>query len=192
MSDNNRAAKNAPERGAQPSDSHFWRIPAFLIRRLQLISTAVVAEAVADANLTMPQWALLAHIAETPDVDQSRLADMTSFDKTSTGRIVDQLEAMGLVERRPNGAERRVWMLRATARAHQLRRKLRPRAMASQERFLSCLTAKEQATFVALLRRVVVANERYVRPGAGRRNAGSRRKAAAPSDNTWTAGVEDA
>jgi DNA-binding MarR family transcriptional regulator len=179
---NNNPAKTSMKGDTQQSDSPFWQIPAFLIRRLQLISTAIVAEAVADANLTMPQWAVLAHIDETPDVDQSRLAEMTSFDKTSTGRIVDQLEATGLVERRPNGTDRRAWMLRATARAHQLRRKLRPRALASQERFLSCLTAKEQETFVALLRRVVVANERYIRPGAGRRNASSRRKAAEPSD----------
>jgi len=168
---------------AQPPQSPFWQIPAFLIRRLQLISTAVVAEAVADANLTMPQWAVLAHIAATPDVDQSRLAELTSFDKTSTGRIIDQLEAMGLVERRPNGADRRAWMLGATTRGHQLRRRLRPRAFASQERLLSCLTAKERETFVALLRRVVAANERYVRPGAGRRNSRSRRRVAQPSQN---------
>src|SRR5689334_20904836 len=174
MSDNNLAKTSKGD--TQQPDSPFWQIPAFLIRRLQLISTAVVAEVVADAKLTMPQWAVMVHIAETPDVDQSRLAEMTSFDKTSTGRIIDQLEAMGLVERRPNGADRRAWMLRATARAHQLRRKLGPRALASQERFLSCLTAKEQETFVALLHRVVVANERYVRPGAGRRNAAGRRK----------------
>jgi DNA-binding MarR family transcriptional regulator len=180
MSDNN--PKISTREDAQQPDSPFWRIPAFLIRRLQLISTAIVAEAVADADLTMPQWAVLAHIAAAPDVDQSRLAELTSFDKTSIGRIVDQLEAMGLVERRPNGADRRVWMLQATARGHQLRRKLRPRAFASQERLLSCLTAKEQETFVALLRRVVAANERYVRPGAGRRNASSRRQAAELSD----------
>ena len=87
---------------------------------------------------------------------------------------------MGLVERRPNGADRRAWMLRATARANELRRKL-GRALASQERFLSCLTAKERETFIALLRRLIVANERYIRPGAGRRNASSRRKAAQSS-----------
>jgi len=181
MSNRKPSLAASPGVGAQPV-SPFWEIPAFLIRRLHLISTAIVAEAVADAHLTMPQWAVLSHIGRTPDVDQSRLAEMTSFDKTSTGRIVDQLEAMGLVERRSNGVDRRAWMLRATDRADQLRRKLRPRAMASQERLLSCLTAKEQETFVAFLRRVVVANERYVRPGAGRRNASSRRKAAEPSD----------
>jgi len=180
---NNTFAK-APERGdTQQSGSPFWHIPAFLIRRLQLISTAVVAEAVADAKLTMPQWAILVHIDELPDVDQSRLAEMACFDKTSTGRIVDQLEAVGLVERRPDGTDRRAWMLRVTAQGHQLRRKLTPRSKASQERLLSCLSAKEQQVFVALLRRVVVANERYTRPGAGRRNASSRRKAAGPSDN---------
>src|SRR5947209_20236621 len=161
----NRVLKAPLAAETQQSDSPFWHVPAFLIRRLQLISTAVVAEVVADANLTMPQWAILAHIDELPDVDQSGLAEMTSFDKTSTGRIVDQLEARGLVERRPNGADRRAWMLRATAQGHQLRRKLGSSSRASQERLLSCLSAKEQEVFVAMLRRVASAYERYIRPG---------------------------
>ena len=43
---NNDPAKTS-KADTQPPDSPFWRIPAFLIRRLQLISTAIVAEAVA-------------------------------------------------------------------------------------------------------------------------------------------------
>jgi len=162
----------ADVRASKHIESPFWHIPAFLVRRLQLICTAIVAEAVEAENLSMPQWAVLVHIAEMPDIDQSRLAEMASIDKTNTGRLVDQLESMALVERRPNGADRRAWMLRLTPRGQELRRRLQPRALASQKSLLSCLTAKERETFVGLLCRVVAANDTYIRPGAGRRKPG--------------------
>ena len=49
----------------------------------------------------MSQWAVLTIIENHPEIDQSRLAEVVSIDKTNTGRLVDQLEAKGLVERRP-------------------------------------------------------------------------------------------
>jgi DNA-binding MarR family transcriptional regulator len=154
---------------AQHDRSPFWHVPAYLVRRLQLICTAVVAEAVEGENLSMLQWVMLAHIDEMPDIDQSRLAELVSIDKTNTGRLIDQLELMGLVERRANSADRRAWMLHLTARGQGLRRRLNPKAQASQERLLSCLAAKERETFFGLLHKIILANEDYIRPGAGRR-----------------------
>jgi len=61
---------------------------------------------------------------------------------------------------------------------------LRPRALDSQERLLSCLNVKERNAFLDLLTRVVDANETYIRPGAGRRKPRARNEAAArPSEN---------
>src|ERR1051326_9221338 len=62
------------------------RIPAYLVRRLHLICTAMVAEAVEGEGLTMLQWAVLVHIHATPDIDQSRLAATASTEQTNTGR----------------------------------------------------------------------------------------------------------
>lgn len=144
----------------------------------------MVAEVVEEEGLTMLQWAVLVHIHARPDIDQSRLAETASTDKTNTGRLVDQLEVMGLVERLPHGSDRRAWMLRLTMRGEQLRRRLRPRALASQERLLSCLNEKERNVFLGLLTRVVDANESYIRPGAGRRKPRARDQAGAtPSEN---------
>lgn len=169
---------------SRDAQSPIRRIPAYLVRRLHLICTAMVAEAVEGEGLTMLQWAVLVHIHATPDIDQSRLAETASTDKTNTGRLVDQLELKGLVERRPHGSDRRAWMLRLTTRGEQLRRRLRPRALVSQERLLSCLNAKERNVFLDLLTRVVDAHETYIRPGAGRRKPRARNQAAAkPSED---------
>ena len=99
----------------------------------------------------------------------SSLADIVSIDRTNTGRFVDRLEAKGLVERRPNGADRRVWMLRCTPRGKKLRERLVDGARATQDMLLATLSKAEQKQFIDLLERVVAANEAYVRPGAGRK-----------------------
>jgi MarR family transcriptional regulator, lower aerobic nicotinate degradation pathway regulator len=152
----------------------YRRVPAYLIRRLQMISTAVVAEEFEGEDMPVSQWAVLTIIDTNPEIDQSRLAGVVSIDKTNTGRMVDQLEAKGLVERRPNDSDRRVWMLRCTPLGHKVRKRLRPRALATQERLLSCLEPAEREFFIDLMSRVVTANEKYARPGAGRRKPKSR------------------
>jgi DNA-binding MarR family transcriptional regulator len=139
-----------------------------------MISTAILAEEFEDEDMSVSQWAVLIILEHHVEIDQSRLAEVVGIDKTNTGRLVDQLEAKGLVERRPNESDRRVWMLRCTPLGHKFRKRLRPRALATQERLLSCLEPAHREFFIDLMSQVVMANEKYVRPGAGRRKPKSR------------------
>ena len=153
---------------------HYLRVPAYLIRRLHMISTAIVAEEFEDEDMPVAEWAVLTMIENHPEIDQSCLAEVASIDKTNTGRLVDQLEAKGLVERQPHDLDRRVWLLRCTPLGNKTRKRLRPRALATQDQLLSCLEPADRERFIDLMSRVVTANEKYVRPGAGRRKPKSR------------------
>jgi DNA-binding MarR family transcriptional regulator len=159
---------------AEPAPPPYRRVPAYLIRRLMMISTAIVAEEFEDEDMPVSQWAVLSMVDNHPEIDQSRLAEVVSIDKTNTGRLVDQLEAKGFVERRPNDSDRRVWMLCCTPLGRKTRKRLRPRALATQDKLLSCLEPVDRERFIDLMSRVVTANEKYVRPGAGRRKPKSR------------------
>jgi DNA-binding MarR family transcriptional regulator len=161
----NRSSRLAAELATPP----YRRIPAYLIRRLQMISTAIMAETFEDEDMPLPQWAVLTIIDNHPEIDQSRLAEIVSIDKTNTGRLVDLLEAKGLVERLPNSSDRRVWMLRCTPLGRKTRNRLLPRALDAQKAMLSCLQPVHRALFVDLMSQVVAENEKYIRPGAGRR-----------------------
>jgi DNA-binding MarR family transcriptional regulator len=83
---------------------------------MQMISTSIIAEAFEGEDMSLSEWALLTMIDNHPDVDQSRLAEIVSIDRVNTGRLVDELESRGLVERRLDEADRRVWRLRCTRR----------------------------------------------------------------------------
>jgi DNA-binding MarR family transcriptional regulator len=145
------------------------RIVTPLARRLFQISAAVVAEAVAEADLTPLQYAVLSYLADEPDIDQNGLASRLGVDRNNASLLVEQMETKGLVHRRVNGVDRRARLLRLTASGARLRERLRPKAHIAQARLLAPLTPAEREIFLELLVRLIDANEAYARPGAGRR-----------------------
>jgi hypothetical protein len=84
--------------------------------------------------------------------------------------MVDDLVALGFVERRPSPANRRAHALFLTdAGAALLRERLMPALRGVQARILAPLSPEDAKTFLDLLTRVVVAHEAHARPGAARR-----------------------
>jgi DNA-binding MarR family transcriptional regulator len=166
-----RAAK--AEVGATSGTTPVQPTPSALARRFHLICATVVAETLAEEGLTPLQYAVLAYLYVQPDVDQNGLAARLGIDRASTSQLVDHLETSGLVDRRINGNDRRGRLLRLTARGTKLRERLQPVGRAAEARILMPLSPDERETLIALLVRVVAANEAYARPGAGRRKPGS-------------------
>ena len=62
-------------------------------------------------ELTRAQWVILARVERTPGLSQRELAELLEVEPITVGRLVDRLEARGLVERRPVPGDRRVWRL---------------------------------------------------------------------------------
>ena len=69
------------------------------------------------SGLTRAQWQLLAYLAQNEGINQSGLADLLEIEPITLGRIVDKLQVLGRVERRPDPSDRRVWLLHLTPAA---------------------------------------------------------------------------
>jgi len=146
------------------------RVPFPLSRCFQQICATVLAETLAEDQVTLTmQYPALACIQDAPGIDQARLATLLSMDRASAGTLVDELERLGLVERRINDTDRRARELYLTASGVKLRRRLRPKLLAAQAKVMSVLRPAEQDQLINLLTRVIEANAEHVRPGAGRR-----------------------
>ncbi len=146
------------------------RVPFALARRFQQVCNTMLAGTLAGEDVSAPlAYHALALIEDFPGIDQRRLAQLMGIDRTNAGQIVDELETQGFVERRVSGTDRRARELRATRRAVALRRRMRPKVLATQAMVLAPLKAAERVLLVDLLTRVVEANEIHARPGAGRR-----------------------
>ncbi|HUB85231.1 MAG TPA: MarR family transcriptional regulator [Rhizomicrobium sp.] len=58
--------------------------------------------------MTRAQWVILARLARQPGISQNELAQICEVEPITVGRLIDRLEAHGLVERRGDPKDRRV------------------------------------------------------------------------------------
>ena len=61
-----------------------------------------------ELDLTVEQWSILVHLWKYDGVSQQELSNRTFRDKPSITRLVDNLEKLGLVERRASETDRRI------------------------------------------------------------------------------------
>jgi DNA-binding MarR family transcriptional regulator len=69
------------------------------------------------SGLTRSQWQVLATLANNEGINQSGLAELLEIEPITLGRIIDKLEARGLIERHPDRSDRRAWLLHLTPAA---------------------------------------------------------------------------
>lgn len=80
--------------------------------------TRVEADRRARRNgMTRAQWGILLRLGRTPGLSQKELADSLEVEPITVARLVDRLEAAGMVERRADGQDRRVWRLHLRSEA---------------------------------------------------------------------------
>ena len=70
-----------------------------------------------DSGLTRSQWQALAYLAQNEGINQSGLAELLDVEPITLSRIMDKLEACGLIERHPHPSDRRVRILRLAPKA---------------------------------------------------------------------------
>ena len=86
---------------------------------------ATYGDRLAKANgITLTQLIILARLAREPDLSQCELATIAEVSPISIARLIDRLEALGLVERRADPSDRRMWRLRLTSKAAPLQKEL--------------------------------------------------------------------
>lgn len=76
-------------------------------------------------EMTRAQMLILVRLERLPDVSQNELAAVAEVAPMTIARLVDRLEALGLVQRCADPEDRRVWRLRLTPAATPLLRKIK-------------------------------------------------------------------
>jgi MarR family transcriptional regulator for hemolysin len=73
------------------------------------------ADQLAQAHgMTRAQLIILARLQMQPDLSQNELAALAEATPMTIARLIDRLEALGLVKRCPDPEDRRIWRLRLT------------------------------------------------------------------------------
>ena len=105
--------------------SHELDAPPWLRVESTLMATAnairsAYDQRLAPLGLTLSVASLLAYICDYGPVSQTRAAEHLEQGRAVTGTQVDKLEGLGLVERLPDPADRRVWLVAITDAGREL------------------------------------------------------------------------
>jgi DNA-binding MarR family transcriptional regulator len=75
-------------------------------------------------GMTRAQWAILIWLERQSGLSQKELAEILEVEPITVARLIDRLEARGMVERRPDPKDRRIWRLHLCPPAHSVLREI--------------------------------------------------------------------
>src|SRR5580704_7538696 len=84
---------------------------AFLLHDVARLLKKRLEQNSGGSGLTRSQWQILAYLAQNEGINQKGLVELLEIEPITLGRIVDKLEALGLIERHPHPTDRRTWLL---------------------------------------------------------------------------------
>ena len=126
---------------------------AFLLTQLGTHAARRFGERVAALDLTPPQAGLLRAVAQEPGRSQQALAAQLGTPATRLVALVDGLEERGLLERRRNPDDRRLYAVHLTAAGGELLGDLGRVAREHDDAVLTALDPDERRTLAQLLGR---------------------------------------
>jgi DNA-binding MarR family transcriptional regulator len=136
---------------------------AFLLVQLGLYGARQFGARLAPLGLEQRQAGMLLRLAVNQGRSQQAIAEMIGVNATRMVFLVDELEKLGLVERRRNPADRRSHALYLTSAGTATVDRVRAIAAEHEAALTAGLTAGEQEQLIGLLRRI--AAEQGLHPG---------------------------
>lgn len=137
------------------------RLDAFLPYRLSVASNAVSTRISASYRkrfgLKVPEWRLIAILAEGSEMTPQALGSAARIDKISVSRAAAALIERGLIVARDNPGDGRSHLLALTSNGRSLYTEIAPLALAMEAELLANFSAEERAQLNALLRRIETA-----------------------------------
>jgi len=102
-------------------------------------------------GLSQAQWRALAYLARQQGVSQASLADRLEIQPITLVRLLDRLQAAGLVTRRPDPHDRRAFRLYLTDRAQPLLARVWSIAAQTREQALAGMPIQRQRMLIKSL-----------------------------------------
>ena len=107
-------------------------------------------------DLTAAQYIVIINVGSTRAETPVELCRVMQYDTGAMTRLLDRIEAKGLVRRAAHGADRRCLVVELTEAGHELYPRLLQIVMDMNKRALKGFTRDEAATLEKLLKRVAL------------------------------------
>jgi DNA-binding MarR family transcriptional regulator len=162
-----------PPTGAPGLHAALVRNTGYLVSRLGWFATKRFSDRMETLGLTPRMWGALNVLDAEEFVTQQRLGKAIGMDPSTMVSTIDELEARGLVERRPHPSDRRAHALHITADGRRTLTRGRKLAKEAQNELLAPLDPDERQTLHDLLLRLAVGAEAVGAPASRTRDRGS-------------------
>jgi DNA-binding MarR family transcriptional regulator len=128
--------------------------PGYLLARLGEASRRRFQRVLEPEGLHPRHFGVMTMVAAHPGMSQQHLHEKTAIDPSSMVAVIDELEARGLAERRPDPNDRRTRTIFLTTRGQETLERVRGLAAQLQREYFGVLTAEELRTLHGLLRKL--------------------------------------
>jgi DNA-binding MarR family transcriptional regulator len=133
----------------------------FLPYRLSILSNrvsrAIAARYATAFDLTIPEWRIIAVLGRRPGLTAKEIAEATEMDKVAVSRAVAKLMKARRVRALADAEDARRQRLHLTAQGEDVHARIAPIALASEQKLLSALDARERAQLDDLIDRLLSA-----------------------------------
>jgi MarR family transcriptional regulator for hemolysin len=144
----------------------------FLLKDVSRLYSRNFERHAARLQLTLDQCRVLTHLARNEGISQARLADLADADPMTMGRLLERMEADGLIERRPDPDDRRARTLFLRDAAVPLLQEIWHLSDVARAEAFSGLNAGDKGQLLALMQRIH-ANLDALLPGTADRGRGT-------------------
>lgn len=127
---------------------------AFLLAQVGAHAAMKFGERLKKLKLAPHQAGILRILASTPAITQQSLAKMLGIVPSRLVALIDEMESVGLVERRANRDDRRRYALHLTEKGRSMLETIGRVAREHSQELLAALSADEQRQMASLLQRI--------------------------------------
>lgn len=131
----------------------------YLLKHARERLAAISGPALARLGINGRELAVLTVLADGEPPSQLEAAQRLAIDRSTMVTLIDELEAKGLVDRRPHGADRRKNIVVLTNRGRKTLAAASRIVDAAEREFLSPLSLQDAARFRRLLQAVTFSEE---------------------------------
>jgi DNA-binding MarR family transcriptional regulator len=145
----------------KPTPAELLILEDFLPYRLSILSNrvsrAIAARYANTFDLTIPEWRVIAVLGRKPGLTAKEIAEATEMDKVAVSRAVAKLVSARRVRAYADADDARRQRLHLTVQGEDVHARIAPIALASEQKLLSALDARERAQLDDLMERLLQA-----------------------------------
>jgi len=142
----------APTKSALDIDNFMPYLINVLASRMSKELAAVYE---ARFNITIPEWRVIAHLAQNRNVSVREVHERVDMDKSKVSRAAATLEGAGLIQKSVADLDKRLVELQLTKKGRKVFAEIEPLALSYEKEMLSKLSSKDQEAFRKIVHKLL-------------------------------------